>query len=68
MTSMSEKTDMTRKEPLDPKTRKRNIILGIILALIIIFVVLFTAQGIYKSDFNRDENQQYDQTQEPQNQ
>jgi hypothetical protein len=65
---MSEKTDMTRKEPLDPKTRKRNIILGIILALIIIFVVLFTAQGIYKSDFKKDQSQPYNQNQEPQNQ
>lgn len=67
MTSMLEKTDMTRKEPLDPKTKKRNIILAIILALIIIFVVVFTAQGIYKSDFNKDKTQPYNQSQEPQN-
>ncbi len=40
-----------RKEPLDPKTRKRNIILVAILAIIIIFVAIFTAQSIYKSDF-----------------
>jgi|GEM_PF-6754590 len=48
-----------RKEPLDPKTRKRNIILAIILAVIIIFVAVFTAQSIYKADFGgqeQDEN------------
>ncbi len=58
---------MSKREPLDPKTRKRNIILGIILALIIIFVVVFTAQGIYKSDFQSDKNQPYSKSQEPQN-
>jgi predicted tellurium resistance membrane protein TerC len=48
-----------RKEPLDPKTRKRNIILGVILAIVILFIAIFTAQSIYKSDF-ADEGQEED--------
>jgi hypothetical protein len=48
-----------RKKELPPETKKRNRILVTILIIIVLTIAIFTAQGIYKTDFNREKLEEF---------